>query len=271
MRQARLRTVCKIVRNFCRGLLDRTSSAESSGAGSFLDMSKLFYIYRGNEEPLGPLTYKQVTQKLESGELKYLQLAKGLGINRWTPLEEIMERPPFDPIETRRAEIIHPVRNPLPFKHKAVPTLDSETSASVLRRMAAGFIDSLIITAIHVALVIVALTLAQTIDRVLSQVFLPRFAPAFFLFVMLTYPSFLYAFTLSFMHLILGNSFGKFTMNVGVVDVDNRPISLVRLFARSFLVPLHFYTCGLTLVSVFFLSNKRFLHDYIAGTRVIQK
>jgi uncharacterized RDD family membrane protein YckC len=68
----------------------------------------------------------------------------------------------------------------------------------------------------------------------------------------------------------MGQTIGKALLGVQVVSDDGSPVSGVQAVGRSALKVMQFTCCGLTYLSVLFSKERRGLHDFGAGTRVVR-
>lgn len=193
-------------------------------------MSKLFQIYQGPDKPpLGPYTYRQVTEMLERGQLAYTQLATGLSVKRWTPLDEIMLLPPYDPVAEKRAEIILPNRGNTFTAATNPPEIKAYFTARPSVRFGAAVIDTVIayiVLAAWVALLMANHHSDEDMDSPILMLFTPF--PLFFICVVL-----------SFEKLLFGESLGKLVLGLRVLDQDDQPISFTVYVVRAFII---FYT-----------------------------
>lgn len=66
-----------------------------------------------------------------------------------------------------------------------------------------------------------------------------------------------------------GQTLGKLALKVKVVRVDGSPVGFGGAFLRAVGLIVSTITAGLGYLVAFFTTNKRALHDFIGGTRVI--
>ena len=69
----------------------------------------------------------------------------------------------------------------------------------------------------------------------------------------------------------MGQTIGKALLGVQVVSDDGSPVRGVQAVGRSVLKVMQFTCCGLTYLSVVFSKERRGLHDFGAGTRVVDR
>ncbi len=256
-------------------------------------MRHVFYIY--GDPPLGPLSYKQVLQKLESGEILASQLGKGLGVERWTPLEEILQRPP--PPVTEQDSVVPPIpmgavlvlppTPPIPPKpgsllFTARPVvlpngLPYRPTAPVSLRILAFFIDCIpVLLSFPIFLLIMSQFMPQLpgntglVARFENAALSILIYFAFFAVFIVQFHAF-YALFTTLQFMVFGNSIGKSLMGLEVIDLNGNRASVTRFFFRSVSLPFSGYLSGLGLLLVFFLPDKRTLHDVITGTKVVRK
>ena len=68
----------------------------------------------------------------------------------------------------------------------------------------------------------------------------------------------------------MGQTIGKSLLGVQVVSDDGSPVGGVQAVGRSVLKVIQFTCCGLTYLSVLFSKERRSLHDFGLGTRVVR-
>jgi uncharacterized RDD family membrane protein YckC len=73
------------------------------------------------------------------------------------------------------------------------------------------------------------------------------------------------------MHWQFGATFGKMAIRARVTNLDGTRIGLGKSFVRWLGSILNWLTCGIGYVVVAFRSDKRGLHDLVAGTKVIHR
>lgn len=67
-----------------------------------------------------------------------------------------------------------------------------------------------------------------------------------------------------------GQSLGMMAVRIQVLRRDGRPLTLGRAIARSLAWPLSLLPLGLGFVTLLFDPENRALHDYLAGTTVVE-
>lgn len=82
--------------------------------------------------------------------------------------------------------------------------------------------------------------------------------------------TFLFLTYFSFFTFYGGQTPGKMVWRLRVVTTDGLPLSWLRAVGRTFAYYLSFFTLGLGFLLAAFPPAKRALHDYVAGTRVVE-
>lgn len=67
-----------------------------------------------------------------------------------------------------------------------------------------------------------------------------------------------------------GQTFGKMAAGIAVIRVDEQPLTYANAFVRALGYYASTFTLGLGFLCAAFTAQKRGLHDYIAGTRVVR-
>lgn len=115
-------------------------------------------------------------------------------------------------------------------------------------RGGAYMIDSLVVSVVGTLAFFVAPAHIQTAGRILTAVLYFTFVPV----------------------LWNGQTLGKSAGGLAVVREDGRPLSHLTTFLRYIGYLLSLLPLGLGFLAAAFTPNKRALHDYVAGTRVLQ-
>jgi uncharacterized RDD family membrane protein YckC len=134
--------------------------------------------------------------------------------------------------------------------HEMVP-------ARFLSRFGALFIDGLILKA-GLFVVIFAAALASG-----GQQDLDTFSRVLGVVADVCYMTF-------FVAMMGGFTPGKKVVGVRIVDMDGNPIGIGKAALRAVAMYASFLTLGIGFLMALFTQDKRALHDYIAGTRVVQ-
>ncbi len=71
--------------------------------------------------------------------------------------------------------------------------------------------------------------------------------------------------------LLRGNTWGKWLMRARVIDDKGDPLNFGKAFGRSWAESLTLLLLGVGYLFALFDSQKRALHDHLAGTRVVQR
>jgi uncharacterized RDD family membrane protein YckC len=73
------------------------------------------------------------------------------------------------------------------------------------------------------------------------------------------------------MHALFGQTLGKMLLDLHVIEVDGRPLTLGTAALRSFGYSISALTFGIGFVLAGLRRDKRALHDLIAGSRVVRR
>ena len=192
---------------------------------------------------------------LESGESGQAEPAPRalLGVRRPTPaLPRVRSRPPRRKMESRLSfESARDVRGGSEVSPRVAPPLT---------RLAAGLVDVGLMVSLDAVVVVLTLRLAGLDVGSLGAVPLVPLAA----FLILLNAGYVVVLTLAG-----GQTFGKMVFGVRVVDQTGRRVTTSVALLRAIAYLVSVLPLGLGIVWMFLDSERRALHDRVAGTRVL--
>ena len=142
----------------------------------------------------------------------------------------------------------------------AAPADPTPRAAAPLVRLAAGLFDTVLLAALDAVVIVLTLRLAQLDLQSLDT--LPVVPLAGFL--ILLNGGYVVVLTLAG-----GQTFGKMAFGVRVVDTDGCPVTISTALVRALGYLVSVLPLGLGVVWMFLDTDRRALHDRLAGTRVL--
>ncbi len=176
-----------------------------------------------------------------------------LGARRPTPvLPRGRSRAPRRELESRLSfDSAHDVSGGREARARAAPPL---------RRLAAGLVDVGLMVSLDAVVVVLTLRLAGLDVRLLGALpLVPLVA-----FLILLNAGYVVVLTLAG-----GQTFGKMVFGVRVVDQTGRPVTTSVALLRAIAYLVSVLPLGLGIIWMFLDSERRALHDRVAGTRVL--
>ncbi len=128
-------------------------------------------------------------------------------------------------------------------------------------RLAAGFLDIVLLVVLDAVVIVLTLRLAELDLQSLSMLPVPPLTA----FLLLLNGGYVVILTLAG-----GQTFGKMAFGVRVVDRAGRPVTASVALVRALGYLVSVLSFGLGVALMFFDVERRTLHDHLAGTRVLR-
>ena len=244
-------------------------------------MDKIITLLGADRTAQGPFTVQEVTQKIETGEIRPDNLAHIPGLTQWSPVNQVLA-------QVSLAKVVPPAGQYQPNAYAIHMSVPDHQYAHFMIRFAALLVDRIAITILAMILIVICL-IPFIIYCAINHDAITQFQdnsnindPSILLFIILLYGGIIVA-TLGAIiadwlyHAWMESgpaegTFGKQLLGIRVTDLQGRQISFMRATGRHF--ARIFLSNAVCLIGYFiaaFTEKKQALHDMVASTVVVQK
>lgn len=236
-------------------------------------MSERNWYYADHQrQNQGPLPASAIVALFRKGVLEADSLVWHEGLSEWQALSKHFAEIGIKANEADRSFLLPleplPVTAPAPAS-TATPSNRNDADivpAGFVRRWAAVFLDSLIVS-VPVTVLAVVLAIPLVMASANPESAAEKAQGLFYLLYLLVAPAY-YAGMESSAHQA---TFGKMALGIKVVDLRGRRLGLGQALGRWFAAALSYISLGIGFLMAAFTEKKQALHDLIAGTQVVDR